>query len=1093
MRRALLRAVLALVVPLASSTAPADSPPEARLLRCPDVWGDFVVFTYAGDLWRAPVAGGAAYRLTTHAGQELFPKVSRDGKWIAFSAEYAGTRQVHVMPSFGGEPRQLTFYNDVGPLPPRGGFDDWVLGWTKDGKILVRMNRVPWNTRMGRYYLVDPKGGLETPLELPEGGSASLSPDGTRLAYTPVDREFRTWKRTMGGRAQDIWIYDFATKSSERITGWKGTDNFPMWAGETIYFTSDRERTLNLFAYDTKTKTTRKVTDFTEFDVLWPSLASDGSAIVFLNGGYVFRLDLKSGTSARVAVSLASDRAPLGTAWKDLKEFVTEASVSPSGARVVLAARGALFSVPAKDGATRVLFETPGVRARTPSWSPDGKRIAYLSDASGEYEIWLRNADGTGAPTRLTSDGAPWKFGPEWSPDGKKLAYGDRKQRLRVVDVESGGVTDVDRGTREDLDTYVWSPDSKWLAYEKSHPTRLPGIAVWSADSKKGVMLGDGLTADHAPAFSADGLYLFFTSERDYPITFSAYEFNYVYPRATRVFVAALAPDTPSLFPPKSDEEKGKSEDTKNDKKADKKAEKADPKPAVEIVAGGFVSRTQALPGQKPGLYNQLAATSDAVWYLKQGDGPDDRSLFRFDLKERKEEKAVDGAAYFRISADGKKLLYRSGKEWFVTEAKAPTKTGEGKLDLAGLRLKLDAAAETKQMWADGSRIVRDWFYDEKMHGVDWAALTTRYGALVPYVAHRADLDFLFGELVGELEAGHTYVAGGDEPKVPRVLGGMLGCEFAADPSGRYRIAKVFPGENWDDAWRSPLTEPGSVVKEGSFLLAVDGVGLTTADNPYRLLEGKGAQPVVLLVNDRPSAEGARSVTVRPVTSEANLRYLDWVTSRMAMADRLSGGKVGYVHLPDTAQPGNRMLQKLFASQASKPALLIDDRYNGGGFIPDRMIEVFSRRRLAWWARRGVESGRTPGLAHDGPKAMLVNGYSSSGGDALPYFFRLNRLGPIIGTRTWGGLIGLSGSPRLVDGGQIQVPTFRIYDREGSWVVENEGVTPDIEVIDDPGARVRGGDPSLEKGVEVLLGELAKNPPKEPGRPVPPDLVKRGP
>ena len=1082
---------LAFTLFLAAPLSFAELPPEARLLRYPDAWGDFVVFTYGGDLWRAPVAGGPASRLTTHLGQEIFPKVSPDGKWIAFSAEYAGTRQVYVMPSWGGEPRQLTFYNDVGPLPPRGGFDDWVLGWTKDGKILVRMNRAPWNTRMGRYYLVDPKGGLETPLELPEGGSASLSPDGTRLAYTPVDREFRTWKRTTGGRAQDVFVYDFATKSSERITDWKGTDNFPMWAGDTIYFTSDRERTLNLFAYDTKSKKTRKVTGFTEFDVLWPSLASDGSAIVFMNGGNVFRLDLKTGTSSRVAVSLASDRAPLGTAWKDVKEFVTEASVSPSGARVILAARGALFSVPAKDGATRVLVEAPGVRARTPVWSPDGKRIAYLSDATGEYEIWLTNADGTGVPKRLTTDGAPWKFAPEWSPDGKQLAYGDRKQRLRVVDVESGGVTDVDRGTREDLDTYVWSPDSKWLAYEKSHPTRLPGIAVWSADSKKGVMLGDGLTADHAPAFSADGLYLFFTSERDYPITFSAYEFNYVYPRATRVFVAALAPDTPSLFPPKSDEEKGKSEDTKNDKKAEKKAEKADPKPAVEIVAGGFVSRTQALPGQKPGLYNQIAATSDAVWYLKQGDGPDDRSLFRFDLKERKEEKAVDGAAYFRISADGKKLLYRSGKEWFVTEAKAPAKTGEGKLDLAGLRLKLDPAAETKQMWADGSRIVRDWFYDEKMHGVDWAALTTRYGALVPYVAHRADLDFLFGELVGELEAGHTYVAGGDEPKVPRVLGGMLGCEFAADPSGRYRIAKVFPGENWDDGWRSPLTEPGSVVKEGSFLLAVDGVHLTTADNPYRLLEGKGAQPVVLLVNDRPSAEGARSVTVRPVTSEANLRYLDWVTSRMAMAERLSGGKVGYVHLPDTAQPGNRMLQKLFASQASKPALLIDDRYNGGGFIPDRMIEVFSRRRLAWWARRGVESGRTPGLAHDGPKAMLVNGYSSSGGDALPYFFRLNRLGPIIGTRTWGGLIGLSGNPALVDGGQLNVPTFRIYDREGSWVVENEGVAPDIEVIDDAGARVKGGDPSLERGVDVLLKELERNPPKEPARPAPPDMTKK--
>jgi tricorn protease len=408
--------------------------------------------------------------------------------------------------------------------------------------------------------------------------------------------------------------------------------------------------------------------------------------------------------------------------------------------------------------------------------------------------------------------------------------------------------------------------------------------------------------------------------------------------------------------------------------------------------------------------------------------------------------------------------------------------------------MKLDVAAETRQMWDDGWRIVRDWFYDEKMHGVDWSALKTRYGALVPYVAHRADLDFLFGEIMGELESGHTYVAAGDEPKVPRVAGGMLGCEFAADGSGRYRIAKVFPGENWDDGWRSPLTEPGVDVTEGAFLLAIDGRDLTTADNPYRLLEGKGGKLVSLLVSDKPAKEGARTVWARTITSEQNLRYLDWVKSRMAMVERLSGGKVGYLHLPDTALPGNRMLQKLFYSQAGKAALLIDDRYNGGGFIPDRMIEVFSRKTLAFWARRGLERFTAPGFAHDGPKAMLVNSYSASGGDALPYFFRVNKLGPIVGMRTWGGLIGLSGNPALVDGGAVQVPTFRIYDREGSWVVENEGVSPDVEVFDDAGSRVKGGDPTLEKGVEILLGELAKPGAwKEPKTPVPPDMAARKP
>jgi tricorn protease len=1085
-RALVLLCALFLSVPFAAD----DGPPEARLLRYPDVWGDFVVFTYAGDLWRASVAGGPAWRLTAHAGQEIFPKVSPDGQWIAFSAEYSGTRQVYLIPSWGGEPRQLTYYNDVGPMPPRGGFDDWVMGWTKDGKILVRMNRVPWNTRMGRYYLVDPNGGLETPLEIPEGGSASFSPDGKKLAYCPVDREFRTWKRTLGGRAQDVFIYDFTSKQSERVTDWKGTDNFPMWKGDSIFFTSDRDHTLNLFAYDTRTKKARKVTSFTEYDVLWPSLASDGTAIVFMNGGFLYRLDLRAEKAARLPITLATDRAPQGTAWKDVKENLASASLSPSGARVVFEARGDLFSVPAKDGATRSLTETQGLRERVPVWSPDGMRIAYLSDATGEYEIYLRNQDGSGEPKRLTTDGAPWKFGPAFSPDGKKLVYGDRKQRLRILDVESGAVTDVDRGTREDLDTYVWSPDSRWIAYEKSHPTRLPGIWVYSLESKKAFPLGDGLTADHDPAFSADGKYLFFLSERDYPIVFSAFEFNYLYARATRVFVAALAPDTPSLFPPKSDEEKGKPEaaEKKDDTKGDKKA----PFPTV-IAESGFVGRTESLPGLKPAVYASPAATAEAVWYLKQGDNPEERSLFRFDLKERKEEKVAENVVSFEVSGDGKRLLYRSARDWFVTDAKAPMKAGDGKLDLAGLRMRLDVTAETRQLWEDGCRIVRDWFYDEKLHGVDWAAMKKRYGALVPFVAHRADLDFLFGELVGELDSGHTYVVSGDEPKVSRMLGGMLGCEFASDPSGRYRIAKIFQGENWDEAWRSPLTEPGLNVKGGSFLLAIDGHVLTTVENPYRFLEGKGNQNVSLLVNDRPSHDGARTVTVKTITSEANLRYLDWVKSRMALVERLSGGKVGYIHLPDTAQEGNRMLQKLFYAQADKPALLIDDRYNGGGFIPDRMIEYFSRTTIAWWARRGVESMRTPRFAHDGPKAMLVNSYSSSGGDALPYFFRLKKLGPIIGTRTWGGLIGLSGNPRLVDGGQLNVPTFRIYDREGSWVVENEGVSPDIEVFDDAGSRVNGHDPSLEKGVEVLLKELEKNPPKEPTRPLPPDMTKEEP
>jgi tricorn protease len=1106
------RILFAFLVVLATNPTRAESgAPEGRLLRFPDIHGDFVVFVYAGDIWRAPVTGGPAWRLTSHAGMELFPKISPDGQWIAFSAEYTGTRQVYVMPSWGGTPKQLTFYNDVGPMPPRGGWDDWVQGWTKDGRILVRMNRVPWNTRMGRFFLVDPKGGLETPLELPEGGSASFSPDGKRFAYCPVDREFRTWKRTRGGRAQDVWIWDFGTKKSERITDWIGTDNFPMWALDTIYFTSDRERTLNIFAYDTNTRATKKVTNFDEYDVLWPSLGSDGKAIVFMNGGWLYKVDLATSKVDKIAITLPDDFETAAPHFKDVKEFIQGASISPSGARAVIDARGELFTVPAKDGATRNLTLTQGVRERSPAWSPDGNRIAYLSDATGEYEVWVRPQDGAGEPRRLTSDGGAWKFDPVWSPDGKLLAFGDRARRLRILEVASGAIAEVDRGTRGDLNGYTFSPDGKWLAYEKEHASRLPGLAVYSLEKKAAFMLGDGLTADREPVFSADGRYLFFLSDRDYQPVFSSFEFNFLYNRSTRVYVATLTPDAPALFPPKSDEEKGRGTPEKTARKEgnegkrtdeEKDSSKEEPrksdaasgsggKTAVEpvrVMAEGFVARTVALPNVKPGTLRNLSAASDAVFYVRTAD--DEPALFRYDLKERKEEKVLDGIAAYDLSADGKKILYRVKSDWFIGDAKAGLKSGDGKLDLAGLRVKLDPRAEWKQMFEDGWRIVRDWFYDPKMHGVDWAGMKKRYGVLVPFVAHRADLDFIFGEMIGELESGHTYVAAGDEPGKTRVLGGMLGCEFTPDSSGRYRISKIFPGENWDEGWRSPLTEPGVNVTPGNFLLAIDGRDLTTADNPYRLLEGKASQPVVLTVSDTSKKEGARTVTVLPVSSEANLRYLDWVRSRMAMADRLSDGKVGYIHLPDTATPGNRMLQKLFYSQAEKPALIIDDRYNGGGFVPDRMIEYFARRPLAYWARRDVESMRTPGFAHVGPKAMLVNAYSSSGGDALPYFFRVRRLGPIIGTRTWGGLIGLSGNPKLVDGGQLNVPTFRIYDTEQHWVVENEGVTPDIEVIDLPEKVIVGGDPSLEKAVEVLLKELEKNPGTRPAAPVPPDMTK---
>lgn len=1056
---------------------------EARLLRYPSIHEDFVVFVYAGDIWRVPVEGGRAFRLTSHAGSELTPKISPDGEWIAFSGEYSGTRQVYVMPATGGAPRQLTFYNDVGSMPPRGGFDYWVQGWCPDGKILVRMNRTPWGPRPGLYYLVDPAGGLEERLPIQVGGSASCSPDGTRLAFTYFDREFRTWKRHMGGRNQDIWTFDLEAMASERLTDWAGSDNFPMWHGDTIYFTSDREHTLNIFAYDTTSSAMRKVTDFDEYDVLWPSLGPD--AIVFMNGGWLYRLDLASEEVAKISVTIASDLPSTLPRWEDVSDNIDVADVSPDGSRAVFEARGDLYSVPAKDGATRKLSDTQGVRESAPRWSPDGRWIAYYSDVSGEMELYVRDQDGSGEPRQLTEGSSVWRFPAEWSPDSKKLAFSDSDRQLHVIDVASGAVTLADTDSLGFIDTYRWSPDSRWVVFEKAHPdTRLPGIAVYSLASGEVQMVGEGMTVDFSPAWSTDGKYLYFLSNRDYNLNFSDFEFNYIYDDSTRIFAVALDPDAEALFPLKSDEVEVEEEGESADEESANGDEDAESIPEVDITLEGLAGRVVAVPGVAAGNYGSLSAVDGALLYLKfpNGGAP---ALTRFDLEEREEKEVVSGVAEYRLGSRGGKVLYRSGDKWSIAGAKPNGKGDE--LDLSDLRMRLDPKAEWAQMFDEGWRIGRDWFYDSEMHGIGWDEMKERYGALVPYITTRDDLDFIFGELVGELEAGHTYVQSGEEPSVDRVEGGMLGAELEADSSGRYRIAKIFTGENWDDDYRSPLTELGVDVSVGDYLLAIDGVELTTERNPYELLEGKGDKQVVLTVNSQPTMTGSRDETIRTITSERNLRYLDWVLSRAALVNELSGGRIGYIHLPNTAVEGNRMLQKLFYSQVQKDALIIDDRYNGGGFIPDRMIEMLSRTTLSYWTRRGVEAFSTPGFAHDGPKVMLINGYAASGGDALPYYFRKRDLGQLIGTTTWGGLIGLSGNPMLVDGGGIGYPTFRFYDTEGQWAVENEGVPPDIEVWDLPEVIAQGGDPSIEKAVEVLLREL-ETWPQEPESPSPPDM-----
>jgi tricorn protease len=1094
------KVILFLALAALTVSAVAQDRPT-RLLRQPDIHGDTVAFVYAGDIWLASANGGDARRLTSDAGMEYFPKFSPDGRWIAFTGDYSGSRQVFVISADGGQPRQLTFYNDVGVIPPRGGIDNRILDWTPDGKnILFLPHRLPWSDRMGRPYIVPAAGGMETPLAIPEGGGGMYSPDGTKLVYTPIEREFRTWKRYRGGRAQDVWIYDLVANKAEQLTNNPYTDNQPVWVGDTIYFTSDRAEggskeagRLNLYAYDVKSKQTRKVTNHTDYDVLWPS--ADRTQVVYENGGSIYRF--ADGKAALIPIRVYGDFRNTLPYFRNVRDNIGSYRLSPSGARAVFTARGDVFTVPAKEGEIRNLTQTPGIRERDASWSPDGKWIAYLSDRDGDYEIYVRGADASGAASggerKVTSNGKAWRFEPSWSPDSKMLAFSDKDHALHVVDVASGKVTAVDRDDYGDITDYRWSPDSRWLTYTKDNEAQFSSIYVYNLGDAKAYRLTSGMTNDADPVFDPKGRYLYFTSNRDFNLTFSAWEFNYVYTDPSRVYVGVLAEDGPALFLPQSDEEKAAAAAaapatpaaTPATPAADDKKPDAAKKTSVvvKIDPSTFERRVRAIPGP-PGNYGGLTALANGVLYIKS-EG-DDQSLRMYNVEDRKEETVLEDLSGYDLSANGEKILVSLGRNnYAIINPKPAQKTAETVLKLDSMQMKVDPKAEWTQEFNDAWRILRDWFYDPAMHGLDWNAVREKYGQLVPYVAHRADLDYILGEVAGEMNAGHVYVGSPTDINTPRIENGLLGAEIVAD-GGYFRVQHIFPGENWHEAFRSPLTEPGVKMRDGDYILAVDGVSTKGVDNFYRLLENKADRVVTLLVNGTASTTGAREEKVRPVKRETNLRYLDWVQSRRAYVDKASGGRIGYMHLPNTGQEGNRELFKSFYPQVNKEALIIDDRYNGGGFIPDRMIELLDRPVLNYWARRGTRPTATPAYAHIGPKAMLINGYSASGGDALPYYFRKRGLGTIIGTRTWGGLIGISGNPSLMDGGSVSAPQFRFFDTEGLWAVEGVGVAPDIEVVDRPDLVAAGQDPSLETAVKVLLEQLAKSPVK---RPVVPDVA----
>lgn len=1056
----------------------AYSANDARMMRFPDINEDLVTFVYAGDIWTVNSNGGEAKRLTSHPGIELFPKISPDGKWIAFSAEYSGSRQIWVMPSQGGTARQLTFYNSEGVMPPRGGFDNVLLDWTPDSKrILFRANRTTFGERNGKYFTVSIEGGLEEALPIVNGGFAAFSPDGSQICFTPVDREFRSWKRYKGGRATELWIYDLNNNTSKQATNWVGSDQWPTWHGDNIFYASDQDTRLNIRRFNTITGEDIQITNHSDFDVMWPS-GSNGK-LVYENGGLLYVLDLNNGDSKKITVSINYDNPHLQPAFKNVKDFIGSYSLSPTAKRALFEARGDIYSVPTENGEIVNLTNSQGIREVYPTWSPDGKQIAFYSDKTGEYELYLLENKSGAEPKQVTSGSKAWKNGAVWSPKSTHLVYSDRTMNLKLVEIVSGKESVIDKASAEEIRDYEFSPDGNWIAYSKSSPNYQSALWLYNLSNGNKHQITDASFSDGRPVFSKDGKFIFFTSNRDFNLTFSSYEFDYLYNNATRIYAIPLKADGTTLKPYEVD-----AEPYGNEKKDDKKSDSNDEGNSVQVQIDldGIQNRIEVLP-MSSGNYRIIGTVEEGLLYSSGN------KIMRYNIKEEKSEDILEGSGSATLSSDGKSFIYRVSGGFAIAKNQPGQKSGENSLNLDNLVMKIDPKKEWKQIYEDAFRIFRDYFYVDNLHGVDWGRIKETYESLLPHVPSRFDLDYIIHEVISETNTGHAYVDWGDISIVDRIEGGLLGAELEADLSaGRYKIRKIYEGENWNESRRSPLTESGINVSEGDYIISINGIDLTTDKNPYELLENLGGRHIELTVSSSPPSNGAESYYIKTITSEQELRYLDWVKERRKMVDELSGGKIGYFHVPNTSYEGNRELFKGMLAFNDKDALIIDDRYNGGGFIPDRMIDLVNRRTLVYWHRNNIEIPmKSPGLAHDGPKVMLINGYSSSGGDAFPYFFRKTGEGKLIGTRTWGGLVGISGNARLVDGGYISVPMFGIYDENGEWIIEGVGVYPDIEVVDKPEELAKGNDPSIEKAVEVLLDELKSNPRKRVTAPIPPN------
>ena len=1108
MKNSLARLLLIITIFVFALSAHAAGP---LLMQKPTLSKTHIAFAYAGDLWLVAREGGEARLLTSGAGTKSDPVFSPDGTMIAFSGDYDGNVDVYVMPSEGGVPRRLTHHPAV----------DEVVGWAPDGKsILFRSTRNSYS-RFNRLFTVPLTGGLPHELPLPMAEFGAFSADGRHIAYVPVDNNRRLsaigWKRYRGGKASRVWIANLSDLGLETVPRDTSNDGNPMWIGNKVYFLSDRNGPFTLFAYDPNSKKVEQALPGNGADI--KSASAGPGAIVYEQFGSLNLFDTATGKSRPVAVTVPADLPNVRPHFKKVENEIASPALSPSGARALFEAHGEVLTVPAEKGDIRNLTNTPGVMERDPSWSPDGKWVAYFSDESGEYQLFLKNPDGMGEARKI-SLGTPASFyyEPIWSPDSKKIAFSDKRLNLWYIDLAKGTPVKIDTDTydapQRTLDP-VWSPDSRWIAYSKTLPSHMHAIFAYSLEQVKSLQLTDGLSDARFPAFDQKGQYLFFTASTDVGPTTGWLDLSSINRPITRsAYLMVLRKDQPSPLAPESDEEKAAADDSKPDAdksaraedkteqepvNAEEKARAQDARAAKSVKSEGVVVRIDAenisqrilaLP-IPPRDYGRLLAGKAGTIFLVESParpGPEPQNtLWRFDLASRKPEKLMEGLNDFAVSFDGKKMLYSKGRrenrKWFISSATAPARAEGGPaagkpetpLALAKMEVRVDPRAEWKQEYNEVWRIERDFFYDPNLHGLDLPATKKRYEPYLENVGSRYDFSYLLAEMLGELTVGHMYIRTPPEPPQEQGKVGLLGADYTVE-SGRYRFAKIYQGENWNPQLRAPLTQPGVNVQEGDYLLAVNGRELRGTDEIFELFEGSADKATVLKVGPSADGKSARNVTVVPIENEASLRNRAWIEGNLHKVDKLSGGRLAYVYLPDTGFGGYTSFNRYFFAQIGREGAVIDERFNGGGAAADYVIDYLRRPLQNYWMTREGQDFTTPVGAIFGPKAMIINMYAGSGGDALPWYFRDAKLGPLVGTRTWGGLVGIYDYPTLMDGGGVTAPRVAFYNRTGDWDVENHGVAPDYEVEITPRDWASGHDPQLEKAVALVMDSLKKNP-----------------